>query len=207
MNKMNNMKMMSIDEIRDKLKQMLSPKRYAHSIHVMEAAGKLAEKYGEDVDKAILAGLIHDCARDLKKPETFALCNKYGIIADNVMQSHPELLHGKVGSFLAQELFGVDNPRVISAVAEHTMGCEGMDKLCSIVFIADYIEAGRNYPGVEIIRKAADESLEKAVVAGLDNTIEYILDKGGMLHPQTVATRNWALKQLSGECDNRDTTV
>ena len=206
MNKINvnNMKMMSLDEIKDKLQQMLSPKRFAHSIHVMEASRRLAEKYGEDVDQAVLAGLIHDCARDLKKTETFALCSKYGIIADSIMENHPELLHGKIGSFLAQELFGVDCPRVIEAVAEHTMGCEGMDKLCSIVFIADYIEAGRNYPGIEVIRKAADESLEKAVVAGLDNTIEYILDKGGLLHPQTVATRNWALKQLSGDSDKKD---
>ena len=196
MDTMDTMDTISIDEIRDKLQQILSPKRFAHSIHVMEASGMLAEKYGEDVDKAVLAGLIHDCARDLKKNETFALCRKYDIIADNIMQSQPELLHGKVGSYLARELFGVYNHRVLSAVAEHTMGCEGMDKLCCIVFIADYIEEGRSYPGVETIRKAADESLEKAVVASLDNTIGYILGKGGLLHPQTIATRNWALGQL-----------
>ena len=75
------------------------------------------------------------------------------------------------------------------------MGSEGMDKLCSVIFIADYIEAGRNYPGVEKIRTAAEESLEKAIVAGIDNTIVHILKKGGLLHPQTIATRNWALKQ------------
>lgn len=192
----NTMNMMNINEIKDRLQQLLSPKRFEHSIHVMEASRMLAEKYGEDVDKAVLAGLIHDCARDLNKTETFALCSKYGIITDNIMQDQPELLHGMIGSYLARDLFGVDCPRILTAVAEHTMGKEDMDKLCSIVFIADYIEAGRNYPGVETIRKAADESLEKAVVAGLDNTIGYILDKGGLLHPQTVITRNWALEQL-----------
>ncbi len=186
----------TLNEIKDKLHKMLSPRRFAHSISVMEASRMLAEKYGEDVDKAVLAGLIHDCARDLKKTETFALCSKYGIIADNVMQNQPELLHGKVGSFLAGDLFGVDNPHVLSAVAEHTMGCEGMDKLSCIVFVADYIEAGRNHPGVDTIRKAAQESLEKAVVACLDDTIGYILENGRLLHPQTIATRNWALEQL-----------
>jgi len=188
--------MMSIDEITEKLQQMLSPKRFAHSIHVMEASRMLAEKYGEDLEKATLAGLIHDCARDLRNTETIVLCSKYGIIIDDIMRYRPELLHGKVGAFLARDIFGVDCPRVLTAVSEHTMGKEGMDKLCSIVFIADYIEAGRTYPGVEVIRKDAEESLEKAVVAGIDNTIGYILAKGNLLHPQTVATRNWALKQV-----------
>jgi len=188
--------MMRIDEITDKLQQMLSPKRFAHSNHVMEASRMLAEKYGEDVQKATLAGLIHDCARDLRNTETIVLCSKYGIIVDDIMRYQPELLHGKVGAFLARDIFGVDCPRVLTAVSEHTMGKEGMDKLCSIVFIADYIEAGRTYPGVEIIRKAAEESLEKAIVAGLDNTIGYIPATGNLLHPQTVATRNWALKQV-----------
>ncbi|MEN6316022.1 MAG: bis(5'-nucleosyl)-tetraphosphatase (symmetrical) YqeK [Clostridiaceae bacterium] len=188
------MNAMSIDEIKEKLQQMLSPKRFAHSVHVMEASRMLAEKYGEDLEKATLAGLIHDCARDLGKAETIVLCSKYGIVVDDIMRCQPELLHGKVGAYLARDVFGVECPRVLAAVSEHTMGKEGMDKLCSIIFIADYIEAGRVYPGVEIIRKAAEESLEKAIVAGLDNTIGYILAKGNLLHPQTVATRNWALK-------------
>ena len=189
--------MNSIDEIKDKLKSTLSPKRFDHSIHVMEASRELAEKYGADIEEAILAGLIHDCARDLKNTDTFALCRKYSITVDPIMQKQPQLLHGIIGSFLARDLFEIDCPRVLTAVAEHTMGREGMDKLSCIVFIADYIEAGRDYPGVEKIRKAADESLEKAVVAGLDNTIGFILQKGGLLHPQTVATRNWALVQIA----------
>lgn len=187
---------MNINEIKDKLQQMLSPKRFAHSIQVMEASRMLAERYGEDLEKATLAGLIHDCARDLSKAETIMFCSKYCIAVDDIMRYQPELLHGKVGAFLARDLFGVECPRILAAVSEHTMGKEGMDKLCSIVFIADYIEAGRVYPGVETIRKAAEESLEKAIIAGLDNTIGYILVKGNLLHPQTVATRNWAIKRL-----------
>ncbi len=187
--------MMQIEEMKTKLKQMLSPQRYAHSLQVMEASLKLAEKYGEDPEEAAIAGLVHDCAKDLPNETTFTFCNKYGIIVDNIMRCQPELLHGLVGSYLARDVFGIECPRVRAAIAYHTMGSEGMDKLCSIVFIADYIEAGRNYPGVDKIRAAAEESLEKAIVAGLDNTIEHILKKGGLLHPQTIATRNWALKQ------------
>ncbi|HEX2947259.1 MAG TPA: bis(5'-nucleosyl)-tetraphosphatase (symmetrical) YqeK [Clostridia bacterium] len=187
--------MMQIDDIKVKLKQMLTPQRFAHSVQVMEASVKLAGKYGEDPEKAAIAGLVHDCAKDLPIETTFTFCDKYGIIIDDIMKCQPELLHGLVGSYLARDIFGIECPRILAAVEAHTMGREGMDKLCSIVFIADYIEAGRNYPGVEKIRAAAEESLEKAVVAGIDNTVTHILKKGGLLHPQTVATRNWALKQ------------
>jgi len=187
--------MMQINEIKTKLKQMLTPQRYAHSLQVMEASVKLAEKYEENPERAAIAGLVHDCAKDLPNETTFTFCDKYGIIVDNIMKSQPELLHGLVGSYLAREAFGIECPRIREAIAYHTMGSEGMDKLCSIVFIADYIEAGRNYPGVEKIRTAAEESLEKAIVAGIDNTIVHILKKGGLLHPQTIATRNWALRQ------------
>jgi len=198
------MNKMKTEEIKDKLQQMLSAKRYKHSIGVMEASRMLAEKYGEDVKKAGLAGLIHDCAKDLSAIDTFALCSKYGIIVDKIMQRRPQLLHGKVGAFLARDVFGVDCPGILTAIENHTMGKEGMDKLCSIVFIADYIEAGRDYPGVEAIRKAANKSLEMAIVAGLDNTISNELLKGGLLHPQTVATRNWALETLAENHEELD---
>lgn len=157
----------------------------------------LAQKYGEDVGKAELAGLIHDCAKDLDKSATFALCKKYDIMVDSVMEKQPEVIHGKVGAFLARDLFGVECPEILAAVSDHTLGREDMDRLSSIVFVADYIEAGRVYPGVDAIRKASEISLEDGIVAGVDNTIEYILKKGGLLHPQIVLTRNWALLQLS----------
>ena len=194
----------NIEEIKKKLQQMLSPKRYSHSVNVMDASVILAERYGENREKAALVGLVHDCARKLDKIETIKLCDKYGIIPDKIMQSQPELLHGIVGSHLARDLFGVACPRVLAAVAEHTMGREGMDKLSSIVFIADYIETGRKYPGVDGIRAAALKSLEEAIVAGLDNTIVYRIENGGILHPQTIATRNWALEQLKDTERNGD---
>lgn len=187
---------MNIDEIKILLQKMLSPKRYTHAINVMKAAIMLAERYGADRDKAALAGLVHDCAKGISGDEIFRLCKKYDIIVDEIMQIQPELLHGVLGSYLAAELFGINCPVVLDAVAGHTMGRDGMDKVTCIVFIADYIEEGRNYPGVEIIRRAAEESLEKAVIAAIDNTISHILAKGALLHPQTVATRNWALRQL-----------
>lgn len=189
--------MMSIDEIKKNLKRMLTPRRYGHCVKVMEAAVMLAQKYGEDTGKAAIAGLVHDCAKGLKDEDIFRLCEKYRINTDKVMRKQPELLHGLVGSFLARDLFGIECPRILAAISGHTMGRPGMDKLGSIIFIADYIEENRDYPGVDDIRRAAEESLEKAIIIGIDNTIRHVLDKGWMLHPQTVDTRNWALEMLS----------
>lgn len=188
---------MNIEEIKSKLKQMIPEKRYIHSINVMETSRKLAVKYGADAEKAALAGLIHDCARGLTTDETFDLCARYNITVDSIMRRKPILLHGEVGAFLAAEEFGIDDSSVLEAVRVHTLGKENMDKLSSIVFIADYTEPGRSFAGVERIREAADISIEKAIVAGIDSTIGFNLEKGGLLHPQAIITRNWALEKLA----------
>jgi len=196
MNKSGANNMMTINEITAQLKKMLSPRRFEHSLKVMEASVKLAEKYGEDVEKAALAGLVHDCAKNLKPEDVLILCDKYGIIVDDIMKKDTALLHGMVGSHLARELFGIEDPRILAAIADHTMGRAGMDTLGKIIFVADYIEETRDFEGVEEIREAAGESLEKAILKGTDATILHVLKKGGLLHPQTVTTRNWALEEV-----------
>ncbi|NMA35196.1 MAG: HD domain-containing protein [Clostridiaceae bacterium] len=185
-----------LDEIKQKLRQMLTPRRFEHSVNTMEVCIRLAEKYGADVKKAAIAGLVHDCAKNLDKDDILPMCEKYGIIVDEIARSQPKLLHGEIGAHMAQELLGIDDPQILAAIAEHTLGRPGMDKISSIVFIADYIEAGRNFEGIEEIRKAADESLEKAIVAGIDSTIVHVLKKGQPLHPRSILTRNWALEKL-----------
>lgn len=190
---------MTLDKIIVQLEKMLSPRRFSHSLKVMEASIKLAEKYGEDVEKAALAGLVHDCAKNIKSEDILSLCDKYGIIVDDIMRKDTALLHGMVGSYLARELFGIDDQRILSAIADHTMGRTGMDTLSKILFVADYIEESRDYDGVEEIREAAEESLEKAIYKGIDTTIIHILKKGGLLHPQTIATRNWVLEEESAK--------
>jgi len=190
-------KMTGIDEMRRTLSTILTPYRFSHSLKVMEASIRLAEKYGADTEKAAIAGLVHDCAKDMKKDTIIPACEKYGIIVDDIEREQPQLLHGKIGAHMAKELFGIQCPEILSAIADHTMGRPGMDKLSSIVFVADYVEDSRDFEGVDDIRKAADESLEKAIVTGIDNTIRHILARGQLLHPQTVSTRNWALRQLS----------
>lgn len=187
---------MTIDEIKEKLKLVLTPKRYTHSLNVMSTSIELAQKYGADAEKAGLAGLLHDCARDLKKDDLLALCEKYGIITDEITHEYPALLHGQLGACLARELYGAEDQEVLEAIACHTMGRSGMRIISRIVFLADYIEPGRHFPGVENIRLAAEESIEKAMLMGIDNTILFIVENGQPLHPDTVITRNWVLAEL-----------
>ncbi|HOQ07087.1 MAG TPA: bis(5'-nucleosyl)-tetraphosphatase (symmetrical) YqeK [Clostridiales bacterium] len=188
--------MLKLDEMAKKLQQMLTPNRFRHSVNTMETCIRLAEKYGADVDKAAIAGLIHDCAKDLDNDVILPMCEKYGIIVDEVSGSQPKLLHGEIGAHMAKELFGIDDPQILDAVADHTLGRPGMDVISSIVFIADYIEPGRDFEGVGDIRRAAEESLEKAIVIGINSTIRHVLKKGQLLHPRSVMTRNWALQKL-----------
>lgn len=187
---------MTVEEIKKRLEAVLSQKRYIHSVNVMETAIRLAARYGEDADKAARAGLLHDCARDMKADEAMRLCGIYGIEVDDISHIQPELLHGRLGEKLASRLYGEDDPKVLKAIAIHTMGCPGMELLDKIIFIADYIEPARTFPGSEAMRIEAFDDLDRAVLSALDSTIKYVVGKGGLLHLDTIETRNWILMGL-----------
>lgn len=196
--------MVCIADIKEKLELALKPKRFIHSLNVMNTAVELAVKYGADKDEAALAGLLHDCARDCSEEELLCYCKQYGIIPDDILMLQPMLLHGHVGAFLARDLYCVDSPQVLEAIGSHTMGSPGMDMLACIVFLADYIEPARKFPGVEAIREEAFKDLRKAMLIGVDGTISSILAKGCLLHPETVATRNWLIKSSSLLFDTKE---
>lgn len=187
---------MTVEEIKKLLEKALSTKRYIHSVNVMETAVELAKRYGQDEGKAALAGVLHDCARDIRGDEAIRLCDKYGIKIDIVSRKQPELLHGLLGEKLAAELYGVNDSQILKAIAIHTMGCPGMDLLGKIIFVADYIEPARTFPAAEALRKEAFENLDGAVLAAVDSTIKYVVGKGGLLHTDTIETRNWILMEL-----------
>lgn len=174
----------------DGLKKLLNDDRFKHSLGVMETAEKLAYRYNVDVEKAKIAGLLHDCAKNLSNGELISLAKKYNIQLDDVLLHSPFLLHGPVGGYLISDYFDVYDEEIKRAIMLHTTGDKDMTPLDKIVFLADYIEPGREFEGVENLRKVSLSDLDKAVIMALDETINYVIRKHQLLYAKTVIARN-----------------
>ena len=188
---------MTINEMTAKLKGSLLEKRYIHSLGVMECAVELAKKYGADQEKAAVAGLLHDCAKNYSKEDMYTLCREYGIELDDVMKNSSGLIHGLLGAEVAKREYGIDDPEIYDAIYYHTVGKPDMSLLTQIIYIADGIEVNRHYDGVDRIRSLAEEDLDKALILQIDYTIKSVISKGGLLHTNTIDTRNWYLSKLN----------
>jgi predicted HD superfamily hydrolase involved in NAD metabolism len=182
-----------------KLKGSLLEKRFIHSLGVMACAEKLAELYGADAHKAAVAGLLHDCAKNYSKDDMFSLCEEYGIEIDDVMRKSTGLIHGLLGAEVAKREYDIDDEEIYDAIYYHTMGKPDMSLLTKIIYIADGIEENRHYDGVDRIRSLAEEDLDKALILQIDYTIKSVISKGGLLHTNTIDTRNWYLAKQHSE--------
>lgn len=184
-------------EILKKLGQLLNADRIKHSIGVKECAIRLAGIYNEDVYKAAMAGLLHDCAKDFDGDQLIQKAKEYNIKLDSVSLSQKELIHGPVGAKIATELFKITDRDILSAIEYHTYGKKNMTKLEKIIYLADLIEEGRDYPGVEELRALAEKDLDRAVLKALDNSIIHVIAKGGLIHPNTIEARNYIINKLN----------
>lgn len=190
---------MTLAQIQNMLKEVLTPRRYNHSLEVMATAKKLAGLYSCNTDKAALAGLLHDCARDMRGQELIEACRKFDIQILPLYRAQPELLHGPLGAKLVRYEYGIDDPEIENAIRVHTTGCENMTLLDKIIFLADFIEPNRNFSGVDIVREIAWRSLDEAVLTSLDMIIRHVMEKHEMLlHPDTVLARNHLLLVRKG---------
>ncbi|HHV60962.1 MAG TPA: HD domain-containing protein [Clostridiaceae bacterium] len=181
---------MNIEDMKEKLEKILTPKRYIHSLNVMHTAVMLAKIYHEDENNAGTAGLLHDCARDIPADDIISLCEKYDIKPDSIYMAQPKLYHGPIGAILARDEFDVRDENILHAISCHTMGAENMSLLDKIIFIADYIEPDRNFPGANDIREIAYTDIDRAMLLSLERTIKYLMVKGCLIHPDTIIARN-----------------
>lgn len=191
------MKPLEIKEIQRILKEAIGAKRYIHSLGVMDTAIKLASKYNYNTDKAALAGLIHDCGKLKDDKEILKMAKKTGIIQDNVMTNNPALIHGPLGAIIAKEIYGINDRDVLDAVRYHTTGRVRMSLLDKIVYLSDYIEPYRSFHGVKEVRELAYLDLDKALLMSMENTIVHIINKGLLLHHDTVSARNDLIVNLT----------
>ena len=182
---------MGYEEMRALLEKSLKPSRYQHSLGVAETAVFLARRFGVDEEQAKIAGLLHDCAREFRNEDLIVEAEKRLIMVGDIERQMPLLLHAYIGSRLVTEKYGVSDHAIEQAIWRHTVGGAKMTKLDKIIWFADMIEPNRDYPGVERLRELAQTaSLDDMVLAGLTQSIAFVLKKGGLIHPDTVIARN-----------------
>lgn len=180
---------MDLHDIRKKVKKDLDKGRYEHTKGVMYTAAALAMAHGYSVEKAMLAGLLHDCGKCTPTGEKIALCDRHHILISKVERENPSLLHAKAGMALAEEKYGITDPEVLHAIKVHTTGEPNMNTLDKIIFIADYIEPGRDQaPHLDVIRQIAFADLNQCMAEILYDTLHYLNDRKGAIDPTTAIT-------------------
>lgn len=178
-----------MDDIVDYLRKTLEKSRFEHTIGVAHTARHLANLYGCDGDKACFAGLLHDCAKGYSREKLAEKLGHYSVELSAVEKESPQLWHSFVGAFEAEKLFNADKD-VFDAIYYHTTGKKDMSTLCAIVYLADAIEPGRKYPGVEKLRELAEKSLDCAVTEYTKISVEFVESRGLRVHPDTLALLN-----------------
>lgn len=180
---------MDLELMKYSLKMLLKESRYLHSVGAMEVSCDLAFINGYDAEKASIAGILHDCARNLTDDELLKECEKYHLPVSALENRWAFLLHGKVGAVYAKDKFGVKDEDILNAIIYHTTGRPAMTLIEKILFIADYIEPYRKpLPRIDEIRMTAYTDLDLAVFMILENILEYLKCKGTEIDTLTIAT-------------------
>ena len=176
--------------LREQSYAMLRPRRVPHVQGCEAEAVRLAHRWCADEERAAEAAILHDCTKKELLPEQLRLCAKYGIIPDELERENGKLLHAKTGAAVAKFEFGSDD-EVVEAIRWHTTGRPNMTTLEKVLYMADYMEPTRDFPGVEELRRLAYEDLDRAMVLGFEMSLEDILSRGETPHKNTLAALQW----------------
>lgn len=186
----------NIKEIEKKLRKALTDKRYIHTQGVAEEAVKLAEHYGTNKDKALVAALLHDCAKCHTNDQIIKMCKNYGVYLDDIMKARPIIAHGFLGAEVAKKEYNINDEEIINAIKYHTTGKANMSLIEKIVYAADCIEPNRDaYPGLEDVRKLAYVDIDKALIKALNNTIDENKSNGRLIHPLSYEALEYLIKK------------
>ena len=171
------------------VKAQLTEHRYQHTLGVVEAAVELAERFGVDREKAEMAAIFHDYAKFRPKEEMKEIIETQGM-DENLLKYNAELWHAPVGAFLVKQEAGIEDEEVLSAIRFHTSGRPGMTQLEKVIYLADYIEPGRHFPGVDEVRELAKLHLDQALISSIRNTVSFLMKKNQAVFPDTFNTFN-----------------
>ncbi len=182
----NSLQSLPMDRLEQVVISLIKPNRVNHVLGCRDTAAALAEKWGADVTDAARAGLLHDITKALDGPLQLTLCREYGTILNDFEKRYPKTLHALTGSLVAHRIFG-ENQAVVSAIRSHTTGKANMNVLEKIIYVADYMEPNRDFPGVERLRQLAFTDLDAAVKLGLEYTLEHLKKQGAEVSPESQA--------------------
>ena len=185
-----NYRHLPLDRLEMVVKSLLKPDRVAHVLGCRDTAVVLARLWGADETDAARAALLHDVTKALDGPLQLTLCREYGILLDAFSRQNPKTLHALTGSLVAERIFG-ENETVVSAILNHTTGCAGMTLLEKIIYVADYMEPNRDFPGVEKLRELAFTDIDAALKLGLEMTITMLSQQGREISPESLDALNW----------------
>ena len=183
-------KNLPMDQLEAVVVRLLNPNRVAHVLGCRDTAAEMAKRWGVNEVDAARAGLLHDSTKAIDGPLQLTLCGEYGTILSEFGQRHPKTLHALTGSLVADRIFG-ENEAVVSAICHHTTGKGDMTTLEKIIYVADYMEPCRNFPGVEKLRELAFSDLDGALRLGLEMTIENLISRKLEISPESREALDW----------------
>ena len=186
------LKHLPLERLRPVALSCLNHRRIPHVLGTEQEAIHLAERWGADVNKARRAALLHDCTKKLNLPEQLAVAERFHVPLDEMERREIKLLHAKTGAGIAEAVFGTDG-EMTNAIRWHTTGRGGMTLMEKIIYLADYIEPTRDFPGVEELRRRCYEDLDAGLLLGLEMTIREMEERNAPIHPKTLEARD-ALK-------------
>ena len=190
-----NYKNLPVEELKDVVVSLLKPKRVNHVLGCAETAVRLAEQYGGDPVVARRAGLLHDITKAMDGPDQLLLLDKYDIIVSDFERNHPKLLHAKTGAGAAKCVFG-ESDEVCRAIYWHTTGKPDMSLMEKIIYIADYMEPNRSFPGVEELRKVVFQDLDRGLLKGFEMCIDELVREHKTVCRDSVDARDYLRRQL-----------
>ena len=183
-------KNLPMEELERVVISLLNPNRVAHVLGCRDTAVELAKRWGADVTDAARAGILHDITKAIDGPLQLTLCEAYGKILSDFSRRYPKTLHALTGSLVAERIFG-ENKAVVSAIEHHTTGKADMNLLEKIIYVADYMEPNRNFPGVETLRELAYTDIDAALKLGLEMTLEHLKRQGAEVSPESRDALAW----------------
>ena len=183
-------KNLPMEQLEQVVISLLSPNRVAHVLGCRDTAVELAKRWGADETDAARAGILHDITKAIDGPLQLTLCEAYGKILSDFSRRYPKTLHALTGSMVAKRIFG-ENESVVSAIEHHTTGKADMNLLETIIYVADYMEPNRNFPGVETLRELAFTDIRAALKLGLEMTLEHLKRQGAEVSPESREALEW----------------